>query len=278
MTNMLNTGVLATIITFNPNISQLFENVQRIMSQVDDLVIYDNCSKNIEEIKGKLSDVHIIQNDTNLGLPINYNRAVSLAKEKGYKWLLIMDQDTLIPDNLIEEYRKYMSLDNVAIICPRYRDINCISEEEFNKRIPDEPYNFVDRCISSASLNNVDIATEIGGFDEKMFIDYVDYDYCKNCINHGYKILEINTCVVEHQIGKSKIINFLGRKLVSYNHPPIRKYYFFRNRVYYARKYHENIIRVVKSLLGHFIPLFYEENKSEKIKQALKGLIDGLKL
>ena len=201
-----------------------------------------------------------------------------MAKEKGYKWLPIMDQDTLIPDNLIEEYRKYMSWDKVAIICPQFWDINLKTKEEFLKGIPSEDFSYVDRCISSASLNNVDIAAEIGGFDEKMFIDYVDYDYCKNCINHGYKILKVNNCIIEHQIGKSKFINFLGRKMVSYNHPPVRKYYFCRNRVYYARKYRENIFITARSLLGYFIPLFYEENKSEKIKQAVKGFFDGFKM
>ena len=263
---MVDNAIMAVIITYNPDIETFYCNVQRIKSQVDDLVIFDNCSGNIDGIKSKLPDVHLIQNDANIGLPINYNKAVNLAKEKDYKWLLIMDQDTLIPDNLIEEYRKYMSWDKIAIICPQFRDINRISEEDFIKSIPREPFN------------NVDIAVEIGGFDEKMFIDYVDYDYCKNCINHGYKILRTNNCIIEHQIGKSKTVNFFGKKFTCYNHPPVRKYYFFRNRVYYARKYHEKIFITLKSLIGNFIPLFYEENKSEKIKQAVKGFFDGFKM
>lgn len=270
--------ILAAVITFNPNIEQLYKNAQRILSQVDDLVIYDNCSDNIADIKSKLPDVQIIKNATNIGLPINYNRAVSLAKSKGYKWLLIMDQDTLIPDNLIEEYQKYMSWDKVAIICPQYWDINLSTKEEFIKEIPNDEFNYVDRCISSASLNNVDIAVEIGGFDEKMFIDYVDFDYCRNCINHGYKILRSNECVIEHQIGKAKTVNFLGKKLSCNNHPPMRKYYIFRNTVYYARKYHENVFKAARSLLVKFILLFYEENKLEKIRQAFKGIKDGFKL
>ena len=189
-----------------------------------------------------------------------------------------MDQDTFVPDDLIEEYRKYMSLDKVAIICPQFWDINLTTKEEFIKKIPNEEFSYVDRCISSASLNNVDIAAEIGGFDEKMFIDWVDFDYCKNCIDHGYNILRANNCIIEHQIGNSRIVKFLWKKLICYNHPSVRKYYYFRNRVYYARKYHENIFMTAKCLLSNFIPLFYEENKFEKIRQALKGFFDGFKL
>lgn len=269
---------MAAVISYNPNIIQFCKNIRSIRSQVDELVIYDNHSDNIAEIEHFLSDVHIIRNNFNIGLPINYNNAVKMAKSKGFQWLLIMDQDTLIPDNLIEEYQKYISWDKVAIICPQCCDINLSTKEEFMTGIPNKEFSYVNKCISSTSLNNVDIAIEIGGFDEKMFIDYVDFDYCRNCKDHGYKILRVNTCVIEHQIGKSRIISFLGKKLVCYNHPPIRKYYFFRNRVYYARKYHENIFITAKSLLANFIPLFYEENKSKKIKQAIKGFFDGFKL
>lgn len=228
MISLVDEKIVAVIITFNPEIDQLCQNAQRIASQVDELIIYDNCSNNIEDIKNELPDIHIVQNDANIGLPINYNRAVSLAKTKGYKWLLIMDQDTLIPDNLIEEYQKYTSWDKVAIICPQFWDINLNKKEEFMNEISNEDFSYVDKCISSASLNNVDIAVELGGFDEKMFIDYVDSDYCRNCINHGYKILRSNKCIIEHQIGKAKTVIFLGRQLTSYNHPPCSQVLLFQ--------------------------------------------------
>ena len=42
---------MAVIITYNPDIETFFHNAQRIIPQVDDLVVFDNGSDNISEIK-----------------------------------------------------------------------------------------------------------------------------------------------------------------------------------------------------------------------------------
>lgn len=44
-------AIMAVIITYNPDIETFFHNAQRIIPQVDDLVVFDNGSDNISEIK-----------------------------------------------------------------------------------------------------------------------------------------------------------------------------------------------------------------------------------
>ena len=276
--------VLVSIITYNPDIPLLRKNIASICGQVSTVVIFDNNSSNVEDIKdlvAEFDNVYVIRNSKNVGLPKNYNRATVLAQKKNCDWLMILDQDSIMPSNIIERLSSYFNDDKVAIVCPQFRDINLYSEEEFKRILPKEDHSLVERCISSASINRVSILNELGGFDEKLFIDQVDYDYCKNVREHGYNIIQVNDCIIDHSIGKSRYVRFLGKKILSYNHSPIRKYYFFRNRIYYARKYHItpfNDIRFFTSLFSHFIALFYEENKKAKIKNAIKGFKDGLKL
>lgn len=277
-------SVLAVIITYNPSLPVLRRNIEILYSQVQYILIYDNASENINSLSTLISEfpnITLFKNTTNEGLPINYNRAGKFCLENRYEWLLTMDQDTIVPPDLILNFSKVFNDSQVAIIAPVMIDINYQKESEVLDTLPDEAFTEVKSCISSAALNRVSILKELGGFDEKLFIDQVDFDYCRNVIEHGYKILRCNATCIAHQIGNSKTVKFLWKDMVSFNHPPFRKYYFFRNRVYYARKYHITILNdpvYYRNLLKHFLVLFYEDKRVEKIKQAIRGLKDGFSL
>jgi GT2 family glycosyltransferase len=68
------------------------------------------------------------------------------------------------------------------------------------KKEPAEEY--VDFCITSASCTNLNAWKNVGGFDEWLFIDLVDNDFCKRIIVSGYKILRINSLVLDQEFGK----------------------------------------------------------------------------
>ena len=48
---MVNTiKIIATIVTYNPDIDRLSENIKSVYCQVDEIYIYDNASKNVNQI------------------------------------------------------------------------------------------------------------------------------------------------------------------------------------------------------------------------------------
>lgn len=70
--------VTATIITYNPELSLLENNLSAVVPQVSRVLIYDNGSSNAADIQGMLSSfpsVELVENGENLGLPANYNKA-----------------------------------------------------------------------------------------------------------------------------------------------------------------------------------------------------------
>lgn len=276
-------NVAAVLITYNPEISLLKRNLNQLCKQIDTIIIYDNNSKNqveIQKVTQQYSNIRYYQNKENLGLPRNYNKALQICRQEGIEWLLTMDQDTVITDNMMKLYWPIMDNPDVAIISPVHIDYS-IEDIKKNKHTDVEEYEEIDRCISSAALNRVNSLIEIGGFDEKMFIDYVDFDICQNVINHGYKIIQVNTCFVEHSIGHTKNVRFLWKKLQTNNHAPIRKYYFFRNKVYFSRKYNISIWknpRFYRQYLLNLLLILYENNRMEKLKMAFKGIYDGMKM
>lgn len=273
----------AGIVLYNPAINRLQENISKINNQVDKIVLIDNKSNNINDIKKIVSEfknIDLIQNENNLGIAKALNQIIEYSEQRGYDWVITLDQDTVCPSNLISTYNKYIDMDNkIAIICPYMIDINVEGLNSYNnKKLP--KYQWVEECITSGSLTNIRICKKLGMFDEKMFIDYVDFEYCKRIKINKFKILRINEVFIKHEVGKSKKINFFGKEKIITNHPKIRKYYYYRNRVYMYRKYKEeyNFFSYYKALIRRFFTIVLEENSIEKMQLAIKGMIDGIKI
>lgn len=271
--------IAAGIVLFNPDIIRLKENIDAIYEQVDLLILIDNYSNNIsmvEDIYRNYKNIYIIKNKSNLGIAKGLNQIVDFCESKNFEWVLTLDQDSVCPSNLIEEYRKYLHVPDVAILSPIITDRNK-SNEEINYQ---DEYEVIDKCITSASLTNIKICKKIGCFDETMFIDLVDFEYCKRILLNGYKIIKVNRVVLLHEIGHITQRRFLFWTVDVKNHSAFRKYYMARNLLYCAKKHGNNAsigiayLRILKILA---ITVLYEFDKKNKTNAILKGVKDGRK-
>lgn len=285
---MLKEQIIASIITFNPDIDRLMENIKSIYNQVDTIIIIDNGSNNIKSITNlftKVLDVNFdfIFNNENEGIAYALNQALNYAFNKGYKWLLTLDQDSICDKKIIAEFRNFIT-DNgggsdVGVVAPRIidRNINYSKKSTIYRNIEN-----ADTVITSGSLTNVEIAKKIGGFIDELFIDGVDFEFCLNLRANNYEIYKINSAKLYHELGKIKVNNILGVKLITTNHSAVRRYYYFRNKIYIYRKYFRKFPTwVMRSFLSNvktfiFIILF-EEQKIKKIKYSIKGIKDGIR-
>lgn len=273
----------AGIVLYNPEINRLNENISAIKNQVDKVILIDNNSSNIEEIKNLIKDekrVDLIRNNQNMGIAIALNQILERANKEGYEWALTLDQDTICPHNIISEYELNInSYPDIGIICPYIIDINISNGDEY-KLVENKDPEFIERCITSGSLTNVKIWEKIGGFDNEMFIDYVDFEYCKRLEINNYKILLINKVAIFHEVGKSSLVKVFNKQFSINNHSELRKYYYFRNRVYTYRK-HKNYYNLTKEsikLVKCVIFLSFEKHSIKKIRVALKGINDGFNM
>ncbi len=270
---------LAGITLYEPDVHRLLENIQAILPQVDKLICVDNGSKNIKEIKKqihcKYPHVEVIENGENLGIAKALNQMFAYADEHAYEWVLTLDQDSVCPSNLMEEYKKYMGLDGVGVLSPKMIDRN------FEKEIQTEsPYEYVDKCITSASLTKVDVWKQVDGFWEYLFIDFVDHDFCAKCVKQGVKIIRVNSVALLHELGNGVHHNFLGRRVTALNHSPFRKYYMVRNWLIYMQVHREVIDYKKERNSYRFFylkTLLFEKQKLQKLVQMLKGRRDGKK-
>lgn len=271
--------VFASVITYNPNIELLCENLAVVIPQVKRVVIIDNSSRNVDELEKNIEEkfkenVILKKNETNNGIAKALNQAFMYCENYKCNWLFTLDQDSICSIDIISKLYSCISSD-VGIVGP---DILYVNNENIDRgNRSNEEVIEVDWVITSASLTNVSAWKKIGGFDEKLFIDSVDYDFCYRLKKNGYKILKKTDIKLKHSLGKLKCRKIFKKIIYVTNHTPLRRYYMVRNVIYLDRKL--KVKRAGLYILKLFFKiLFFEDNKLDNIKNILKGVIDSRKL
>lgn len=274
-----NKNVLAGIVTFNPDKERLLENISAINNQVGKLVIVDNGSDNIDEIeacKTQFPEMIVYKFGNNRGIAAALNRIGEFAVSENYDYFLTLDQDSVVLPGLIDAYQKYLELPKLGLLNCYQTDRNVIEKDsELPKEV--ETLTFV---RTSGSLMPTALFIDGIKYDEDLFIDKVDYDLNLLLAKNNYKLYRIPYYGLVHELGYISYHNFLGRKVMSFNYSPFRRYYIVRNSILLMRKYGINKV-TLKWLLNDFIDgvktLLFEQEKWKKTQGALKGLWDGIR-
>jgi len=265
-------------ILYNPTI-EVLSNLLTYIDYLDKLYIIDNSdvksSTFLEDIRKVSEKCEIIINTTNYGIATALNQAVDLAIRNGFEWLLTMDQDSCFENNsYFEAFQKYEDKNEVGLFAPEINEAEYeikMSPKVFSSKINEIAY-------TSGSIINLHICAEIGRFNEKLFIDAVDIDYCLRLLKNNYSIIKFDGAILNHTVGEKKIIHFpFNKKLILTEHSPIRHYYIIRNHTYILFKYFisnprfviQNYYRVLRKFIFAF--LFHTE-RLKIIKYAIKGI------
>ena len=121
--------ISAGIVLFNPDIKRLKENIDAVIVQCTHVYLVDNGSKNISEVIEMLngfnsSQFSVILNLENQGIAKALNQLTIAAQKDGYEWILTLDQDSVSPSNIIDEFENYTAYQNVGMLCPVIYDRN----------------------------------------------------------------------------------------------------------------------------------------------------------
>ncbi len=276
---------LAGIITYNPDIERLQLNIDAVIRNgMTKIVVADNASKNIASIEALFLEypgIEMIKNSKNEGVAYALNQIFQAAYDSGqYEWVLTLDQDSIIDDDMIATYEQYYTGDNrVASITSQHRE----RAYEVNKKPQKEIVEYTERCITSGNLVKVSAWKEVGGFETRLFIDYVDFEFCYRLREHGYLILRINKPLLLHELGDPVVIRVLGKERIALNHSALRKYYMVRNSLY-CHRYYGNYTKGKNLYYYHLFRFFVrtllieKEDKQNKLHSIIKGFYDGMKM
>lgn len=267
--------VFAVVVSYNDPFC-LIKTIQALINQVDKLLVVDNGStrENLGEIKQGLSGiqgVELLVLKKNMGIGYALNLGLKRSKQCGYQWLLTLDQDSVANENMVERLYEYAEKNRkTAVVFPSL--INSLSSS--CGRVEHKNY-----AITSGNLINVEFLNAIGGFNEDYFIDGVDFEFCLRVANAGFFITRINDALLNHRLGDKKAINILGCTFFYTEHPPLRRYYIFRNHLYLTRDFiFKNTFFVFKKnffLLFYFIQIFiFDSKRIENLRMIMRGIID----
>ena len=219
--------ICAIIVTYNCD-NTILDNVEALKSQgIKDIIIIDNSPHNESEQYLKLLEnkVEIKYNGRNLGLAKALNQGIEIAERKKSALVLTMDQDSILLKGAVDALVDCLNENkNSVSVGPMYSG-------KSNKKLLIKEY-----LITSGNLVYMDIVKKIGGFNESLFIDSLDFDFSLRVRRFG-KIAMVPAARMSHKIGEYEEGNFLIFNKQVLSHTEIRHYYMYRNGVYIIRKY-----------------------------------------
>lgn len=285
-------GTLIGVITHNPDLSVLKALLERIAEQNSDVVVYDNASKNLKSIVvlcEKFSCCSVVSSEVNIGISGAANAIFAMAIAASKEFVLLFDQDS-IPDidyvrALINSYRSlYDQGGNIAALggVQTCRFTNSVQPfiqlgKWKPKKILPEAHSSpvpVDFLITSGTLIPVKSLTKIGGYDNELFIDSVDVEWCSRAIGLGFKLVGVFDAKFSHAVGEDRA-TFLGFPLAKL-HAPTRTFYIYRNILILSKRaYVSNawkINAVVRASLKILFLAIYDKARFEHLKAVFTAL------
>lgn len=216
----------ALVVLYNPTDAQI-RLLENCIPHYDVVYVYDNS----ESIPGYIDEcvqkgIIYEGNTTNEGLSIAYNRIIERALTDNIDWLSIYDQDSYVTESMItklKEYSKVADFDKVASIVPVI---------QYGEEVPrPTETKSVLWAINSGQMINLKVIYKNNiKYDENLFLDRVDRDFCKQIELKRLKIMQVGGAVLKQQ---------LGTPYRGYNiHSPVRNYYIYKNRLYYNTKHY----------------------------------------
>lgn len=282
--------------TFHPDM-EFERRLAAIASEVNFLIVVDNTAEpaTAERLDGacRARGAKLITSRENVGLGAALNRAFSTLSERGFTWAIAFDQDST-PEPGFRRALLATAGASAAVVGANWRD----------EARPDAPARHlrahrwipgafqrpaatgrdlagVTCVITSGSLFHLPTWRELGGFDESLFLDLVDTDYCLRARSAGHAVRVSAAAQLLHRRGAKRPVRFLGRVWWPAFMPPLRLRYLFRNRI---RLFAHHGLRAPHWVAFEFIHAtkilaeiaLLEDQKAAKIAACARGTLDGL--
>lgn len=230
--------IASIIVLYYPDFKLIAKTVSTCLKSCDLVILVNNSHgkeldtnkeirvmNELTNISTLNTNVHIIDRASNLGLSKAYNLAIEFANSRGVSHYLILDQDSevneLVADNLRRTHA-YLSQLNVKFL------LGTKNVRPF-LNFADKVANTVNvRGLKKIEINNVGIVAEvkllinsgmfleyssfleIERYNEKLFMDAVDIDFCFRAKKLGYKLFECESNPILQNLNDKYNLTLLG--------------------------------------------------------------------
>ncbi len=189
------------------------------------IFIYNNSPEyKVELPNNHLKQLEIVNDNTNSGVSKAYNAGAEKAKELNLNWILLLDQDTIFPTRFFEKTSESVkNFPSEKLFAPILQSNNQIlspcsfkfNRGRISKNVTLGVNTFKNKSLlNSGMLIDVDAFREIGGYNEKIKLDFSDFYFIhKFQKKYNHFILTDNNCT--HDLSSSEVD--LNKQLVRFN-------------------------------------------------------------
>jgi GT2 family glycosyltransferase len=212
------------------------------------VIVLDNGSTDgsPEAICAQFPDVQLISLESNLGYTGNNNVGIREAKEQGADWVFVLNEDTVVAEDCIEQLVLVAESDpKVGIVGPLvyHHDEPTViqsaggkldkrwfavhigqNEEDHGQYSQPQAVDYISGC---ALLVKRQVIEQIGGLDEKLFYYWEETDWCTRARERGWRVLFVPQARLWHK-GVQR----------DYRPGPNVTYYNTRNRFRFLAQHH----------------------------------------
>lgn len=275
--------VYVVLVAYNPDVMELNNTIEKLKKQTDKIVI---CNNSEHDIFFGDSSIKNFNFGKNLGIARAQSIGMKWAFENGADFILQMDQDSIPNPDLVKELLNcYFELSRAG------HKIGLVGSQDFDKdtmkkslpklnkgkKLDNKNYLMVDSVLSSGSLIPYSTYMEVGGMDDALFIDAVDFEYCWRIYSFGMVVVKNKKALIAHKLGegKKRILFFIDVGVSS----PIRHYYSFRNTILlFRRSYVPNVWKITSLMKMIFKIVFYPfllDSGFKRLRFMVVGIKDG---
>lgn len=271
--------LVAVIVVYKPDLNLLIKNILTLIGDVDHLLLYKNSEITVEDLGLSTDKISFLGSGDNVGISGALNAAITWAQDSNsFTHLLTLDQDSHFRTGDLQKFKQLITSEqsqNIGIFCPNIDNRGSLLIDSTKPLV-----DIVD-SITSGSIFPMTTFKMCGNFDDTLFIDAVDYEYCyRISTKYGLKTVIYPSIVLNHEVGYPTRIRF---GLTTDNYSAFRTYYIIRNQIIIWKRYphlfqpHYKktlvkihiLYRLAKVIIG-------ETDKISKLKSIGLGIIHGL--
>ncbi|KVA72894.1 rhamnosyltransferase [Burkholderia ubonensis] len=287
------TALGALVILYHPTDAQL-ASLDALRRASDALLVVDNSPQPDARAREACArdGIALLHHGNRGGIAGAFNAGLAALFRERVDAVALFDQDSTAPDAYFPAMRDVCAglAPRAFLAGPRIFDENARSflpELSTNgitlRRLNIEPGAAMQRCaflISSGCVVSRDAYDTLGPFDETLFIDHVDTEYCFRALARNVPLYVVPSLVLTHRIGAKRRHALGPFAMTSMNHPWQRRYYSARNAVQLGIQYG---LRFPVAIVPNLLTLWQivqialvERDKRAKLGGIALGIADGL--
>jgi rhamnosyltransferase len=241
--------IAAIVVGFHPEPVLINRLIQTLLGECTAIYIMDNGGTRdaIAAASQMEQALHIVDMSANKGVGEALNRGFELAEHAGFDFVTTFDQDSNPArgqvDALFRALHDMLEVGTkIAAVGPRIVDMRPGHTGEHSFRARSFGWPVTSRCgpegapvetdflITSGCLFRVSAFNDVGPFDEGLFVDCTDMEWCFRAVERGYSLFGVCSVSMTHELSSGVPMKLFGVTMLGYS--AVRRYYYGRNSLH----------------------------------------------